>query len=156
MKLIDKLKDFLYDSIDYIIMLSIVVIVVLVIGWRLDILFASNDISDNQYVEINEPIKNIENPTSDNINDSNNGEIPENTDTQEIVEININIPDGSLPYDIGKILQENGLVESSNDFVKKAVELGLDTKLKSGKFSLNTSQSIEEIVYIISKQTSGR
>lgn len=41
----DWLKDFIYDSIDYFIMIAIVIGVVFIIGWRLDILFAK-DTSD--------------------------------------------------------------------------------------------------------------
>ncbi len=41
----DWLKDFIYDSIDYFIMIAIVISVVFIIGWRLDILFAK-DTSD--------------------------------------------------------------------------------------------------------------
>lgn len=38
----ESLKDILYDSMDYIIMIAIVAGVVSVIGWRLDILFAKD------------------------------------------------------------------------------------------------------------------
>ena len=39
---LEGIKDMLYDSIDYIIMIGIIGIVVLVIGWRLDLLFAKD------------------------------------------------------------------------------------------------------------------
>ncbi|TJX65162.1 endolytic transglycosylase MltG [Soehngenia saccharolytica] len=156
MKPFDKLKDILYDSIDYIIMIGIVAVVILVIGWRLDILFTDSDVSELPTNEVSELIDNEEEPKPDDKNNSPSNELPEtpsNVDP-EVREVQVNIPDGSLPSDIGKILQENGLVENSKDFVAKAVELGLDTKLRSGNYSLNSGQSIEEIVLIISKQAS--
>ncbi len=39
---VEKIKDFLYDATDYLLILVIVVGVVAVIGWRLDILFAKD------------------------------------------------------------------------------------------------------------------
>lgn len=156
MKPFDKLKDILYDSIDYIIMIGIVAVVILVIGWRLDILFTDSDVSELPTNEVSEPIDNEEEPKPDDKNNNPSNELPEtpsNVDP-EVREVQVNIPDGSLPNDIGKILQENGLIENSKDFVAKAVELRLDTKLRSGNYSLNSSQSIEEIILIISKQAS--
>ena len=45
MKFYDKFKDFLYDSIDYLFMITILVIVIGVIGWRLDVLFEKDTVS---------------------------------------------------------------------------------------------------------------
>lgn len=39
---VEKIKDFLYDATDYVLILVIIVGVVAVIGWRLDILFAKD------------------------------------------------------------------------------------------------------------------
>lgn len=39
---IEKIKDFLYDAIDYVLILVIVIGVAAIIGWRLDILFAKD------------------------------------------------------------------------------------------------------------------
>lgn len=151
MKPVDKLKDFLYDSIDYIIMLGIVVVVILVVGWRLDILFTGSDSVEIPTKEVNEPIIVGENPNG--TDDINSPETP-NNDNTSASEVQVTIPDGSLPNEIGEILQESGIIEDSNEFVNKAVELGLDTKLKSGSYSLNTNQSIEEIILVIAKQAS--
>jgi Predicted periplasmic solute-binding protein len=161
MKPIDKLKDILYDSIDYIIMLGIVVVVILVIGWRLDILFTDSDVAEIPTNEVSEPVTNEQEQKPDDVSGtpSNESSEPESTETPsnantESEKVEVTIPDGSLPNEIGKILQESGVIESSKDFVNKAVELGLDTKLRSGSYSLTTNQSIEEIVLIIAKQAS--
>lgn len=151
MKPVDKLKDFLYDSIDYIIMVGIVVVVILVVGWRLDILFTGSDVAEVPTNEVSEPIIVGENPNG--TDDINPPETPNNDNTMA-TEVKVTIPDGSLPNEIGEILQESGVIEDSNEFVNKAVELGLDTKLKSGSYSFNTNQTIEEIILVIAKQAS--
>lgn len=156
MKPVDKLKDILYDSIDYIIMIGIVVVVILVIGWRLDILFTGSDVAEVPTNEVSEPIANEVEPKPDDTSGNQSNESPETPSNENAgsTEVQVTIPDGSLPNEIGKILQESGVIEDSKEFVNKAVELGLDTKLRSGSYSLNTNQSIEEIVLIISKQAS--
>lgn len=165
---LENVKDIIYDSIDYIIMFSIIIGVVFVIGWRLDVLFANDalDIPTKNNVEIVDktpPIKDsnedkdivkdkvpdeevVEEPEDDPLKEepadipSNQGEL-----------VNITIPAGSLPSKIGSILESNGLVSSKGDFVKKAQELKLDTKLKSGKFTIANNISIEEVLKIITK-----
>jgi len=155
-KSVDKLKDILYDSIDYIIMIGIVVVVILVIGWRLDILFTGSDVAEVPTNEVSEPITNEVEPKPDDTSGNQSNESPETPSNENAgsTEVQVIIPDGSLPNEIGKILQESGVIEDSKEFVNKAVELGLDTKLRSGSYSLNTNQTIEEIVLIISKQAS--
>ena len=176
-KIMEKIKDILYDSLDYVIMLAIVVIVVAIIGWRLDILFAK-DVSEtggkNEVVVVGpekeihneeEPVENEdedENSEEEN-DDSSNEETPNNTPKKEPDEttvevpasngepIKITIPAGSLPGKIGSILADHGLIDSSKDFIAKAVELKLDTKLKSGNYSIPSGSSYEEILNILTK-----
>lgn len=172
-KIFDWLKDFVYDSIDYIIMLLIIVSVVFVIGWRLDVLFANdaadippkNIVSEEENLKIeDEPIKEdlpaIE-PT-DNVESTPDDLVPESpTAENPVVEtplvppsvktVDVTIPPGSLPSKIGSILETNGLIRNKNDFVKTAQELKLDTKLKSGSFKIPNNASIEEILKIITK-----
>lgn len=172
------LKDFIYDSIDYIIMLVIIVSVVFVIGWRLDVLFA-NDATDIPHK--NTIISNEDDPAKDPMVDkedklktedeveSTEIQSPDDpgqaTDTQapespvidntppttDTVSVSITIPPGSLPSKIGDILESNGLINSKKDFVLKAQELKLDTKLKSGNFKISKNLSLEEILKIITK-----
>ncbi len=165
-KFFDWLKDVVYDSIDYIIMFVIIISVVLVIGWRLDILFA-NDASDIPHKNIivsnedNPPkVDNPEEEPSDVVETPDDVEIPKGVETPPVVTpdpsivgqtIKITIPAGSLPSKIGSILESNGLVSNKNDFVKKAQQLKLDTKLKSGNFTIAKNISIEEVLKIITK-----
>ncbi len=200
----EKFKDFLYNSIDYIIMLIVIIAVVCIISWRLDILFVNNGANSTLTKNIennNDDKKVVENIDGDQNNEGTNEdtgdklpETPGNSETSDEeapVEtagdanadeeaptetagdaneekpseekpqeekpaetggtIEVNIPAKSLPGEIGKILEQQGVVSSATDFVNKCVELKLDTKLKSGKFTFNKGASLEDIVKIIAQ-----
>lgn len=200
----EKLKDFLYNSIDYIIMLIVIIAVVCIISWRLDILFVNNGANSTLTKNIennNDDKKVVENIDGDQNNEGNNEdtgdklpETPGNSETSDEeapIEtagdanaseetptetagdaneekpaeekpqeekpaetggtIEVNIPAKSLPGEIGKILEQQGVVSSATDFVNKCVELKLDTKLKSGKFTFNKGASLDDVVKIIAQ-----
>lgn len=172
----EKIKDILYDSFDYVIMAVIVIAVISVIGWRLDVLFANDALDiDNKDKEVivdnssrepnKKPDKIVHNPeeeeeTEDEESPDTGAEeeediqIPEPPADEPVVagpDVHINIPAGSLPGTIARILQENGLIHNSKDFIAKAVELKLDTKMKSGNYTIAKGNSIEQILQIITK-----
>ncbi|NLY85112.1 MAG: endolytic transglycosylase MltG [Tissierellia bacterium] len=168
-KIIEWIKDFLYDSIDYIIMIAIIGAVALVIGWRLDLLFAKEAVKlppkdnivvenprndnrdDNIESEENED-NNVDIPDSDDIDENAptiDDNIDDNTDNNQIVTVTVVIPPGSLPSKIASILEEHKLISSRAEFVQKTQELKLDTKLKSGTFEIKSNSSLEEIIRII-------
>ena len=76
---------------------------------------------------------------------------PPQTPPSSVETIKIIIPAGSMPGKIGLILQENGLITSSRDFIAKAVELNLDTKLKSGTYYINKGLNLDDIVRMMTK-----
>lgn len=85
-KVVERIKDFLYDAMDYLLILVIVVVVAGVIGWRLDILFAKDmDKSLASYTETNEDdsnrnIKPVENHESDDEDENQNSDENNNTE----------------------------------------------------------------------------
>ncbi len=174
--MIDKIKDFVYDSLDYIIILVVVLVVGGIIGWRLDILFAfsmdktpiSNQDSVNPEINISETIDTE--TSTEKGSSSENQEINQSSDNNDLTEesknndssivnvsdvdienqkIIISIPSGSLGPKIADILMENGLVNNKNEFLNKAHELKLDTKLRSGKFEIEENSSLETIIKIL-------
>lgn len=166
-KFFESIKDFIYDSVDYIIVLSIIGIVVVIIGWRIDLLFA-NDIpnavdDDNQVAESiieDDNVKQEILEDKDHVdkiidveNEKETVEIPNNEDEPVVntTTVRVTIPSGSLPSKIGSILEDKGLILSKSEFVEKSQELKLDTKLKSGDFDISIDSTIEEIIYLISK-----
>lgn len=165
-KIFECIKDILYDSIDYIIIIGIIGIVVFVISWRLDLLFAKDklDILPKDKIVVNDNIDNKTDPIINNQEEKpDDNEAVENTpeepeETKVTVEesgngkiVKITIPAGSLPSKIGSILESNNLVSSKADFVQKAQELKLDTKLKFGEYEIKSGSSLEEILKIITK-----
>lgn len=209
----DKTKDLFYNAIDYLVMLVIIIGVVIILGWKFEMLFNKSATDDNEIVENNteedvkptesdtvtkdisevdkidkeqsENTENTENPnetevTTDENTDAENTDENGATDTEQPTEtettdtettenettvetdtkpaenagaeVTINIPAGTLPGATGQILADNGIVESSEAFVKKAVELGLDRKLKSGEFKLTKGMSLDAVVKAIAKQ----
>ena len=209
----DKTKDLFYNAIDYLVMLVIIIGVVIILGWKFEMLFNKSATDDNEIVENNteEDVKPTESDTvtkdisevdkidkeqsenTENTENTNETEVTtdENTDAENTDEngtteteqptetettdtettenettaqtdtkpaenaggeVTINIPAGTLPGATGQILADNGIVESSEAFVKKAVELGLDRKLKSGEFKLTKGMSLDAVVKAIAKQ----
>lgn len=194
-KLIEGMKDFIYDSVDYFIVLCVVLLVGAIIGWRLPQLFASDldkyseseiavstDESDNN--EVSETDKNTpkddssktiednvievvedksDNSNSDNAtdesnsNESNSNESSSNESSSNVSNnngetITVVIPSGSLSPKIADILKNKGLIDDTNEFLKKAKELKLDRKLRSGDFEIKQGSSLESII----KKIAGR
>lgn len=177
---IEKIKDFLYDATDYLLILAIIVGVVVVIGWRLDILFAKDmdkldtnndkapvtDVVKNEKDNTDEENDNVVDNTDEGTNDNDDNKIDENiddnnsdndsntnTDVKPDTEemITVKIPSGSLPPTIANILLEKGLIDNKMDFLIKSQELKLDTKLKSGEFNIKKGTSLEEVIRMLAK-----
>ena len=157
---LDKIKDILYDGTEYILMIAIIAVVAFIINWRLDGLFAMDvESSDNEIIvdnesvvdEYNEYLENIEDEAPEEEKTEDNEKDNEKDAEEKGIIVNVTIPSGSLPNEIANILVSNGLVESKSEFINKIVEMGVETKLKSGTFKIPKGSSIEEIVNIISK-----
>ncbi|WIV13855.1 hypothetical protein [Proteiniborus sp. MB09-C3] len=72
---VEKMKDFLYDATDYVLILVIIVGVVAVIGWRLDILFAKDmdkSVADHDKAPITDAPSNNDNNHNDDENAAKN------------------------------------------------------------------------------------
>lgn len=157
---LDKIKDILYDGTEYILMIAIIAVVAFIINWRLDGLFAMDvESSDNEIIvdnesvvdEYNEYLENIEDEAPEEEKTEDNEKDNEKDAEEKGIIVNVTIPSGSLPNEIANILVSSGLIESKSKFIDKIVEMGVETKLKSGTFKIPKGSSIEEIVNIISK-----
>ena len=180
-KFVDGLKDFLYDSIDYIIMIGIIGIVVFIIGWRLDLLFAkdADDILQDDSIIVER--EHDESQSSDPIHEDEEDELDEEDEEEESTEpiveddpepekpvepekpkepvvddtnsttITIDIPAGSSLASIAGILESNKLISSKTDFINKSEEMQLATKVKAGSFKIKSGSSMENILKILTK-----
>lgn len=133
----------------------------------------NNSEENNDTDENNNSEENKDTEGNSNTNDSNNESNPSNndqsnqennsdndkdeTDKDETTnvavgtEIKFTIPAGSFPSKIADVLLANGLIEDKQVFLTRSVELGLDTKLKSGDFTIKAGTSLDEIIKIIAK-----
>lgn len=167
---LEKLKDFFYDCSDALLSLFIILVMVLVITWKL-----SGAMSIPLFNNTNDDVH-IINTENQQANDNKNA-IPDNTDKSnpsheeinqqaqaeepvtpsddieviqvEAEDIEVEIPKGSTGSGIAKILQSEGLIESTSDFINRVEELGLGPKLRFGTFTIKSNSSLDEIISII-------
>lgn len=173
----ESFKDFLYEAIDYFLILGIIIIVAGIIGWRLDLLFTeTNSLNSANKSEMSNDSKNHEASTIDkslekngdksNSSTANNNDLvknehnkkdftPKDPDSSNIdsnnKSIEITIPAGSNSSSIGEILKEEGIIDDSSEFILKSEEMNLSTKLKSGTFDLYLNDNIENVLLILTK-----
>jgi hypothetical protein len=165
-KLINALKDLLYNITDYGLIIAVVVIMVSILSWRFDILF--NKGFEKEAIASTSPVvtepksPDKENPgktTSENPADSEKPVEPNKTPQEPSepqkpaagtgVVATIEIPNGSYPSKIGEILANSNLIDDQKEFLSRSVELGLDTKLRSGTFDIAVGTSLDNIIKII-------
>ncbi|SHI65381.1 YceG-like family protein [Dethiosulfatibacter aminovorans DSM 17477] len=162
-KLINAIKDFFYESTDYAIILMIVVVIGVILIWRFNILF-SFDISKNPIqdgdeipIETNIPDETQENTPGDQDPSDTDNEIPDdstvdnNSPEDEIRTVMVTIPSGSSAQSIAEILYNKNLISDSDEFIQRSIELGMDTKLKSGDFEITSDMGLDEIIKEIAR-----
>ncbi len=162
--MIEKIKNFFYDCSDLLLGFIITVVMFGIIFWKLmgimilpmdlDVFKSINRENDNIAITIPSDEK------SNNIEESESIPIEplgEQTSNEEIIQVNpieykditISIPKGATGYSIAKLLKSKGIIENTNEFVSRVEELELGPKLRFGDFTINTGNSIDEIIYII-------
>lgn len=157
---LEKIKDILYDFSDYLIIAGIILSIVLIIGWRLDILFPETIamVDSNNLSEVEEEIEetkkeniDLADKDSEAAQTSNDKESKEDQEKDPEI-IKVSIPKGSPSTSIGTILMELELIDSVSDFEEKVYELKLEKKLRSGDFDIRKDDSLESIVKIIANE----
>lgn len=174
-KIINAIRDFLYNITDYGLIIAVIVIMVAILAWRFNLLF-NKDIEKEIIADGADIIQmdDEEHDSTSNLNDNNdeiNDEKPEDSDNADTEEpdntdekepdsdtesnnvsdviATIEIPEGSFPSSIGDILVNSNLINSKNEFLNRSVELGLDTRLRSGTFEIAVGTSLDNIIKII-------
>jgi len=164
---LEKLKDFFYDCSDTLLSLFIILVMVLVITWKLSGAMSIplfNNTDDGFEAIAAEDQQNNDATISDNTGSTTPQEEPnEETEPEKPVtpndqiqvievqakDINIEIPKGTTGSGIAKILQSEGLIENTSDFINRVEELGLAPKLRFGTFTIKSNSSLDEIISII-------
>lgn len=157
-KLINAFRDFIYNITDYGLIISVVLIMMALLSWRFDILFNRSIVkeviaSTPPEYNFNETIpdkanEDVENPEQIANNDENFNE-EENYNSENPVIATVEIPQGSFPSKIGDILMNSNIIEDKSEFLDRSVELGLDTKLRSGTFEIAIGTNLDEVIKII-------
>ena len=169
----EKIKDFLYDISDIVLSLLIIGLIFFAVSWK---------ISDTLSIDIDGPSTTVESeettegtsivvtpvtPTEATIETSegetsvsdtteNTTEAPTEAPTQPATQAgvleNFVVNDGELGNTIGKHLEEQGFVNNSNDFVKRLIEMGFDSKLRAGTFKISKTDSLDTIIKVLAGQ----
>ncbi|AKL94440.1 hypothetical protein CACET_c09330 [Clostridium aceticum] len=154
----EKIKDLLHDFSDVFIAVVIASLMVGVVVFNLGDWFDSNstaiaidsspEILQEEKLEISQEIE----EEAEEEFEENSAESTEPVEPVEpaVVEDKVfTIPSGTPASGIATILLDNGVIESSNDFIKTAEELDLLLKLKSGTFTIPNNSELKDIVRII-------
>ena len=170
-KFSEKLKDFFYDAIDYILMGVIILAVVGIIGWRLDVLFddsikdapvgkeiesskdkkiaSRNNTSSNKSTAETKKDNNNSDAAAKKDNKKENDKNDDKSKKEEIVKVSI--PKGSVSENVAEILKKDGLIKDEAEFMAKVKERNLETGLKYGEYEIAKPSSMEDIIKKLSK-----
>jgi len=99
---------------------------------------------------------NNEETSSDEVNQNNDtvnvDDTSESNSTESNKEITIVIESGSTGYAIAKKLRDNALIDDTSVFISRVEDLELGANLQSGTFVLNTSQTLDDMIYTLAGQ----
>jgi len=176
-----KLKDLIYDYNDILLAIIIIALAAGIIFWRVaDIMaypeYAKSKVKTKEGTEVSlddvdlkqedvlDMNTNPEDVTTDAaIGTTTGGAVSETekeegkteetpvTPTPATTDTKVEIPSGSSTDKIAQIVYDKGLISSTKDFVNRAVELKVDTKLKAGTFTIPAGSDLDAILKILSK-----
>ncbi|MDK2919377.1 MAG: hypothetical protein PWQ37_2110 [Candidatus Petromonas sp.] len=161
--MIEKFKNFIYDCSDVLLALFIIIVMTGIISWKLSGIItvpldyksaAINTVEkekDDTTYDVHDKL-----PSEQSYSNETYSQPPEQS-KEEIIQIVpieskdivVEIPKGTTGVGIAKILKDKGLIEAVGDFINRVEELGLAPKLRFGKFTIKSSSSIDEMIYII-------
>lgn len=151
----DRFKDFLYDNIDYIFMVIVVLVVALIINWRLGGLFGDTKVIRDDIKDKGEKIETDTKKSEDKKNkidyktEEDDDEEDKKEKTGEVIKISI--PKGSASQTVCDILLENKLIDDKKDFMEYIEKKQVETKLKYGKYEIPEGSNYDEIIEILTK-----
>jgi len=161
----DKLKDIIYDYTDVILSILVVLAIVFIIGTNFTF-FDQNlasfvnssengNSSDNQSPtpvydeEVEKDDEEDDEETSNNTSDESTTE-NRNTESSEKNEtVTIQIPEGASATQVGEILQIQGLVDDSSEFVESTENLNVSHRLRPGTFNIPRESTLREMIQIL-------
>ncbi|MDF2546225.1 MAG: endolytic transglycosylase MltG [Anaerosolibacter sp.] len=175
----EKFKDLLYEASDVLLAFVIILVMSTVITWKVSdsLAFSTDKLTNGEPVaaQQNSPSNEVaseETPTeiasedlSQSQTSSNNESpsLPEEPQASPVLEtvvtavvpqpqpttIQVDIPNGTPGSGIANILKQKGLIDNTAKFIARIQELKLEAKLKSGKFSVPSDASLDDVIYTI-------
>lgn len=150
-KFSEKVKDFLYDATDYVLIIAIVLVVFVVITWRLDVLFAKNtNKSESNQPKVEEDVD--KNSEGSSAKDSEGSAPAEKEEEKAPQMVTFEIPEGALPPTIANILFEKGLIQDKVEFLQRSRDLEMDTKFRPGSYEVPSDIKNEDLIKTIARQ----
>ncbi|MDO4754342.1 MAG: hypothetical protein Q4A41_04995 [Bacillota bacterium] len=150
----EKIKDILFDIRDFIIVIAIISVLVFSVTWKigetLDV-----DIDNKVVVNIESTVPPTQPTTVPPTTPVPTGttEVSTTTTTTTTTKssvIRFQVREGEFGQDIAANLLSLGLIESTDAFLVKAHEMGVDTSLRTGVYELRTDDDLETILKLLS------
>ncbi|MCQ2561654.1 MAG: endolytic transglycosylase MltG [Clostridia bacterium] len=175
-----KIKDLIYDYNDIFIALMILALAAMVILWRVtgimdyskyvnkhnpthhsQVDFTDVDLTQTEVEEFNENPEEFNSESSGQEAEAPQEQQPAETGSEEpqpqeggqqtATDKSIVIPAGSAGTKIAEILVQNGLIESSDQFLSAVTAKQAEKKLKAGTFTIPAGSTVDQIVDILAR-----
>lgn len=157
----EKIKDFLYDISDIVLSLIIIGLIFFAVSWKIsDTLSMDVEALTDSVIETTTgsqisvtPVETTE-ATVESTEETTEATTEPTTEaaTEAPKLENFVVAEGELGYTIGKNLESQGFVADSDEFVKRLIEMGYDSKLRAGTFKISKTDSLDTIIKVLAGQ----
>jgi len=152
---LERLKDFIYNYIDFVMIILVIVLIGGIIFWRLDILFGDTNIDEStEEIKTEEPKEKPEKESDpkqeSKVEEEKEEETPPQEDTSKVDEnIKISIEQGSSSETVAQTLFDKKLINDKRKFLLRLSDLDLETNIHPGNFELNKNSDIDTIINLL-------
>jgi len=173
----EKIKDFLYDISDIFVSLIIIGVIFFAVSWKIsdtlsvDINAPITSSTETEAttdgpkivvtpVEPTDATASGETTTAEGATEATTQasteattqaptEAPTQATTQTPVFESFVVGEGELGSTIGRNLESQGFINDSDDFVKRLIEMGYDSKLHAGTYKISKTDSLDTIIKVL-------
>ena len=137
----DKIKDLIYEVSDLLLGLAILVIITFTVGWQLSGCLKPIQAKDAFSSKVS--TSKVE-KSDDNISKKDAKILVEEVHT-------FKINSGDTGEKIAQNLKSLGLISSPSEFLSTLKKLNLESAMKAGSYKIKNTDSIEDIIHILTK-----
>lgn len=154
----EKIKDFLYDISDIVLSLLIIAVIFYSVSWKItDTLSVDmtspSETSSSDAPSTESPVIVVTPDPTEPVESTEETTVPETeppTDAPEL--LTFTVPEGATGYGIGEKLQAEGFITDVNAFVQRLIQMGFDSKLRSGSFKLSKTDDMDTLIKVLAGQ----